>query len=636
MFVPKKYFKFVVFTAVALGLLAFASPADTASKKVLLVGDSLSVGYSPVLRSSDKNNSYTAQVNSGWQAKNLDSKFNDYLKCGGGGFHTVVIWAGINDIYSGVGTDKVVSSVQSMVSKAKKAGAGNVIVVNISPSGAYSKSTDKIKQQTKDVNSKLGGVGATKVVNAYSILEDPKKPGYLANPSDGLHLTGTGYGIIAKAIKSAVDSLPASSTSPTHPADACPTDSSSGTSSDSTTSTTPESVSTNFTSSFFGEVKDVCDYWKKIFDFAIKIAGGLAMLVIIIGGVVWLASNGDSAKLTKAKDLIGGALTGLFIAMTAYVGFMVLNPYLLECKIEIPDLKMITGSGSSSTVNVCDYLESYSSQADCESKEAKCGSGTSCIGGKYDDVLGLNDKWCCTAGFHTVGACPVPIPDIKKCDKKLVPKHEWDKAIIAAADRQGLDSTYVKAIMLVETGLGKDRKAEPPTGAYGIMQFQPSTAAYIFRLWKPPSGKPVPASCKKKPVKFSGKYNPDNAKSYCGSYKRSTIDTNCCDIPSGRTICERYPTECKRWFDDNPEDAIDMGVYLLKTNLGKCGNHLSIAAGTYNSGRKNCTSSTEKPAWCQSGTIGYILKTAYFQRLYCEQSGGTTETPKLKSYYASK
>lgn len=631
MFTPKKYFKFVVFTAVALGLLAFASPADTASKKVLLVGDSLSVGYSPVLRSSDKSNSYTAQVYGGWQAKNLNGKFDGFLKCGGGEFHTVVIWAGINDIYSSVGTDNIVSSVKSMVSKAKSAGAGNVIVVNVSPSGGNSKSTDKIKQKTKDVNSKLGSVGASKVVDAYSILEDPKKPGYAANTGkDGLHLTGTGYGIIAKAVKSAVDILPAGTKSTPHPADACPVISAKD-AGDSVTFGTPESVPTNFTSGFFGEVKDVCDYWKKIFDFAIKIAGGLAMLVIILGGVVWLASAGDSAKLTKAKDLIGGALTGLFIAMTAYVGFMVLNPYLLECKIEIPVLKMVTGGGSDSTpINVCDYLESYSSQSDCESKEAKCGSGTSCINGKYDDVLGLNDKWCCTAGFQTVGACPVPVPDIKKCDKELVPKHKWDGAIIAAANRQGLDSTYVKAIMLVETGLGKDYNVESVTGAYGIMQFQPSTASYIFRVWKPPSGKAVPAICTKEPLKFSGKYNPDTAKTYCGSYKRSTINTNCCTIKPGRSVCEKYPTVCKKWFDNNIEDAVDMGIYFLKRTLKSCGNHLSVAAGAYNSGAKNCTSSTTKPSWCHSGSIKYIYKAAKFQRKYCEESGGKTETPKMK------
>ena len=619
--VPKKYLKFIILASVILALLAFANPA-AAGKKVLLVGDSLSMGYSPVLRNNDKNNSYTAQVTSGMQAKTMNSKFNDYLKCGGGGFQTVVIWAGVNDIYSGVSTDKVVSSIQSIVSKAKKAGAGNVIVVNISPSGAYKKSTDKIKQQTKDVNSKLNGVGATKVVDAYSVLGDPKKPGYLANPSDGLHLNSKGYSTIAKAIKTAVDSLPAGSTSSTYPADAC--------SSDSATSVTPQSVSTTFSSNFFGEVKDVCDYWKKIFDFAIKIAGGLAMLVIVLGGVVWLASGGDSGKLTKAKDLIGGALTGLFMAMTAYVAFMALNPYLLECKIEIPDLKMVSGGGTSESIDTCDSFKTYTSQSDCEGKEAKCGSGTSCLKGQKTDSEG-EEQWCCAYGYQLVGSCPVPIPVIKKCSVELKPKHTWDEATIKAAKKYGLDPTYVKAIMQVETRLGKARKSESVTGAYGIMQFQPSTAASMFNSWKPPSGKSVPNSCKKSAGKFSGKYDPSTAKGYCGSYKRTTINTNCCTIDSGRSVCEKYSAECKKWFDDHPEDSIDMGIYFLKGLLGKCGNQLAVAAGAYNAGPARCTSTTEKPAWCQSQTIKkYIYPVAEYQRTYCVQSGGTTETPKMK------
>jgi len=44
--------------------------------------------------------------------------------------------------------------VQSMVSKSKKAGISNVIVVNLPPSSGYKNSSTKIQQKINDFNSK--------------------------------------------------------------------------------------------------------------------------------------------------------------------------------------------------------------------------------------------------------------------------------------------------------------------------------------------------------------------------------------------------------------------------------------------------------------------------------------------------
>lgn len=182
--------------------------------------------------------------------------------------------------------------------------------------------------------------------------------------------------------------------------------------------------------SFFASTDDPCAYWKSIFDFAIKIAGALAMCFVVFGGFLWLMSEGDATKLEKAKDTIRGALTGLAIAMLSYVMFWALNPYLVECKIEIPEMKGVTGE----TATSCNGA--YTSQADCESKESGCSSeGTKCAQSKKSckgDGEKISGKSECCSGKskYTKGTVPFLV-----CDGgTAVVEEKWCCPAPAAAD----------------------------------------------------------------------------------------------------------------------------------------------------------------------------------------------------------
>ena len=97
-------------------------------------------------------------------------------------------------------------------------------------------------------------------------------------------------------------------------------------------------------SGFFGTSDNVCEYWKAMFDFGVRIAGAFAFLFVVFAGAYWMFSAGDAKKVEKAKEMIGGALTGLALALLSYVLFWALNPYLTECKIEISELQMVSPS----------------------------------------------------------------------------------------------------------------------------------------------------------------------------------------------------------------------------------------------------------------------------------------------------
>src|SRR5665811_1012152 len=72
----------------------------------------------------------------------------------------------------------------------------------------------------------------------------------------------------------------------------------------------PTSVGTNGQSTLLGE------YIVGIYDYSFAIAGILAAIVLMGGGVLWLVSGGNQSKVSKAKDIIGGSLIGLGILFT--------------------------------------------------------------------------------------------------------------------------------------------------------------------------------------------------------------------------------------------------------------------------------------------------------------------------------
>jgi hypothetical protein len=55
------------------------------------------------------------------------------------------------------------------------------------------------------------------------------------------------------------------------------------------------------------------DYFTALVNFAVIVAGLVAVLVIIYAGFMYAQSQGEAAKVSHAKELIAGALTGLIL-----------------------------------------------------------------------------------------------------------------------------------------------------------------------------------------------------------------------------------------------------------------------------------------------------------------------------------
>ena len=84
-------------------------------------------------------------------------------------------------------------------------------------------------------------------------------------------------------------------------------------------------------SCLFGSEKEGCTEGTGIFQTIVNvilfIVGAVAVIMIVIGGVRYTVSNGDSNAVTGAKNTIMYAIVGLVVAIIAYalVNFVVVN-----------------------------------------------------------------------------------------------------------------------------------------------------------------------------------------------------------------------------------------------------------------------------------------------------------------------
>ncbi len=73
-------------------------------------------------------------------------------------------------------------------------------------------------------------------------------------------------------------------------------------------------------------------YIKAIYNYGLGVVGILAAIVLMAGGVMWLISRGDASKVTQAKEMIIGSITGLIILTGSYVLLIQINPDLVKFK----------------------------------------------------------------------------------------------------------------------------------------------------------------------------------------------------------------------------------------------------------------------------------------------------------------
>ena len=81
------------------------------------------------------------------------------------------------------------------------------------------------------------------------------------------------------------------------------------------------------------EFSNVGDFILFMYKWLVTIASILAVIMIIVSGVQWITSGGNSESISSAKSRISGAVIGLFIAYMSYFILNTINPNLVNFRL---------------------------------------------------------------------------------------------------------------------------------------------------------------------------------------------------------------------------------------------------------------------------------------------------------------
>lgn len=76
----------------------------------------------------------------------------------------------------------------------------------------------------------------------------------------------------------------------------------------------------------------ISEYTFAIYSYGLTIVGIIAVLILMAAGFLWIASGGDSGKITKAKEMIFGSIVGLLIMIAMSLLLSFINPDLTKQK----------------------------------------------------------------------------------------------------------------------------------------------------------------------------------------------------------------------------------------------------------------------------------------------------------------
>lgn len=77
----------------------------------------------------------------------------------------------------------------------------------------------------------------------------------------------------------------------------------------------------------------LANYIIAIFKYSIGVIGILAVVVMMVGGVLWLTSGGNSEQIKQAKHWMGGSIAGLVLAFGSFLLLSMVNTSLVKFNI---------------------------------------------------------------------------------------------------------------------------------------------------------------------------------------------------------------------------------------------------------------------------------------------------------------
>ncbi|NUM25566.1 MAG: hypothetical protein HUU49_02970 [Candidatus Buchananbacteria bacterium] len=116
------------------------------------------------------------------------------------------------------------------------------------------------------------------------------------------------------------------------------------------------------------EVDWIGQYIGAIYNYGVAVAGVLAVIMIMVGGFLWLVSAGNPNQISTAKDFITSALTGLLLALFSFIILQTVNPRLVKLEgitvSQIQPINTVGGTDSSSGIAITPERDGTGSDGD--------------------------------------------------------------------------------------------------------------------------------------------------------------------------------------------------------------------------------------------------------------------------------
>ncbi|MBI5467215.1 MAG: hypothetical protein HY975_03305 [Candidatus Kerfeldbacteria bacterium] len=331
----------------------------------------------------------------------------------------------------------------------------------------------------------------------------------------------------------------------------------------------------------------IADYIRIIFIAFIWAVGVLATVMVIYGGVRWVAAAGDAGKIRDARSTIDNAIIGLIIALTSIVLLNVISPTLTKFQgIKAQQIDRLT------LEFVTDIQKSVGEFTRCSKTK---------VSGEPSEI------W----SGPTAGAGPSEGKSVTNG------KLEANSLINDAARKYtftGIDPFALKAIMMIEsqkTASGQFFSGPNLSGtssSYGLGQFVIKTLIEVLTVVNPGG---LPPGCKTETVT-------DN------QWSQPHKQIYACD---GKNLSQ----SCKYWLDKRDAGATGIGMSGIEAQVQMIANYYSqqlrdsncikgdllLAAAAYNQGlhgasQSFCSPETvkdpAKAAAVKAAAIDYIAK----------------------------
>ena len=156
---------------------------------------------------------------------------------------------------------------------------------------------------------------------------------------------------------------------------------------------------------------------KSFYNYGLGIAGILAAIVLMAGGILWLASAGSSDKISQAKELIIGSITGLLLVFSSWIILKTVNPYLLEMKIsQIKTIERISFCCHPEKGNVLMIINKNGKASCPDTQSTQCQNNTTCENTGVGDIntfscVDKKNSYCCEyeGSLHAKYCKPISI-----------------------------------------------------------------------------------------------------------------------------------------------------------------------------------------------------------------------------------